>query len=57
MVKQMKKLFRHCHRLGAEWRKEPLMAQREGEESVLDDTALYSRATLTCSWPQCCPEY
>lgn len=57
MVKQMKKLFRYYHRLDAEWRREPEIAQREGEESVLDYTTLYSKATLTFSWPQCWPEY
>lgn len=51
MVNQMKKLFRHFHSLDAEWRREPYIAQREGEESVLDNSTLSSRATVTCSWP------
>lgn len=57
MVKRMKKLFRHCHRLDAEWRREPKIAQREGEESVLGYSTLYSRATMIYGWPQCWPEY
>jgi hypothetical protein len=41
MVKQMKKRFRHCHRLDAEWRREPYIAQRE-EGNLCWTTACYT---------------